>query len=109
MVLTREIVVDQVLEPFSKAQNLEELNQCFLTLCLSFNMNEFFLGEVTGDKTEDLTLYCYSTYPKEWMNIYLEREYHKLDPILLNIEKLSLPYSWNVVNLHANGTSWVAL
>ncbi len=96
MILTREIFVDQVLEPFSKAKNLEELNQCFLTLCLAFNMNEFFLGEVTGDKAEDLVLYCYSTYPKEWMTIYLELEYHKVDPILLNIEKLSLPYSWNV-------------
>ncbi len=96
MVLTREIVADQVLDPFSKAKDLEELNQCFLSLCFSFKMNEFFLGEVTGEKTEDLILYCYTTYPKDWMSIYLEREYHKVDPILLNIEKLALPYSWNV-------------
>lgn len=86
--------MSQVLEDLENTNTLEELSAVAVRLRDRLNIEHLIYHWVDGAGDQ----YGYTTYPDEWADRYRERNYHRIDPVILGCFQRFHPVDWKTLD-----------
>lgn len=82
--------LSQVLEDLENTSTLDELSDVAVRLRDSLKVEHLVYHWVDGAGDQ----YGYTTYPDAWVQRYLERSYHRIDPVIVGCFQRFHPVDW---------------
>lgn len=76
----------------------EKIFAVFKDICLDFDIETFALAVFSGKQSIVESFCLYTTYSKEWVRYYEERQYHLYDPVFSALKKVAAPFEWSTTS-----------
>lgn len=73
----------------------EKIFSILQDICYDFNINSFALAVFSGKQSLIDSFCLHSTYPKEWISHYQDKQYHLYDPVFGALKKAAAPFEWS--------------
>ena len=90
----KKLDMSQVLEDLENTNTLEELSDVVIRLRDRLQVEHLIYHWVDGAGDQ----YGYTTYPDAWAERYLERNYHRIDPVILGCFQRFHPVDWKTLD-----------
>lgn len=80
----------------NEAKSLQELEQIFERIINSYGFDQFGVQYTPPENKFKLVKpYSLATYKREWVDYYIDRDYHTIDPVILLGSKQRKPFFWD--------------
>ncbi|WP_170573878.1 helix-turn-helix transcriptional regulator [Ruegeria atlantica] len=90
----RNLDMSQVLEDLENTSTLDELSDVAVRLRDRLKVEHLIYHWVDGAGDQ----YGYTTYPDAWAERYLEKNYHRIDPVILGCFQRFHPVDWKTLD-----------
>ncbi|MBY0462891.1 MAG: LuxR family transcriptional regulator [Alphaproteobacteria bacterium] len=87
--------IGSALEALSLSQTNLDLDTALTKIFEHYFIERYAFVDVSNDGAEKNIKGFLTTYPKAWLDHYLENKYYNHDPIFLNYGKMQLPFKWD--------------
>ncbi|MBY0280534.1 MAG: LuxR family transcriptional regulator [Alphaproteobacteria bacterium] len=84
-----------LLEALSLSQTNLDLDRSLTKLFEYYLIERYAFVDIANKGSEKSIKFFLTTYPKAWLDHYLENKYYNHDPIFFSYGKMQLPFHWN--------------
>lgn len=77
------------------AKNLDELCTIFEKTLSAFGFERWAYQVLSAAHDTEKTPVILANYPTEWVTHYIEKQYNRIDPVIINGPKEVVPFSWS--------------
>lgn len=88
-------VTQKFIESAHFAKNLEELSTLFSLALKDLGFNNWAYQLVEGELKKNKKPVILSNYPEEWVEYYMDSNYHHVDPVITDGPKEVKPFKWS--------------
>jgi LuxR family quorum sensing-dependent transcriptional regulator len=96
--------MEEVLAALAQLDTCEAVLAVLMQFASGFGMDCVALGELPSEGVSRLPAFFYSTWPKEWFDIYVEHDLAARDPVVTTALHTLLPFTWS--ELRADFSRW---
>jgi DNA-binding CsgD family transcriptional regulator len=90
--------LEETLSQIGDATNLDDLTVVLKNLCAPFNLANIVYHAIKIPGSKSMYPILLFTYETEWVRRYIERDYLRLDPIVISGRRGFLPIDWSMVD-----------
>ena len=95
--------IEEAFNSIFDAENLDDLRKIMGDLCEPLGLANIVYHAVRLPKTDALHPMLLLTYEPEWVQRYIERDYFKIDPVVVHGRRGFLPVDWSEVDRETAG------
>lgn len=90
----------KIIDDLYSSSSIDDINVHFTKLCNHFHIERFALAKISDNKRSPFLrenkFEIFDTYPKEWMNMYIKKNFYEFDPVYKLIDQTYFPQTWHV-------------
>jgi DNA-binding CsgD family transcriptional regulator len=90
--MTHKFVIESV-----RYKDMQALSDAVLAVIASFGMTAAASGMVSGPKITTPDLFHFTSWPADWINLYMAREFYLIDPVPRWARKSGRPITWKLL------------
>lgn len=87
-------LIGEFVECIQRVRSLEELNQSFDRVMQKFHFDRYAYQLIKNEHYNQTDPLIVATYPKEWVQYYIDQKYQVIDPVITIGPKKLLPFTW---------------
>ncbi|MEH6500531.1 MAG: LuxR family transcriptional regulator [Pseudoalteromonas distincta] len=99
--------IRRTMHDLSLANTIEDLHQVMSNFFTRLGIDQFAFICADNDAVCHGTPLIVSNYSADWLDIYTQRQYHIVDPIVLKTKKSVLPFHWDEVLIEKSSCSQI--
>lgn len=90
------LITKRILEKIESESCEEDVFNVLREVCLHFCVDQLSLAVFLKRKNINDNFLVYNTYPLGWEEHYLRNEYHLHDPVFRVLQRIAVPFGWNI-------------